>query len=200
MTAMTVNLKPTIELTDEQFYELCQNNPELRFEQTAKGALIIMPPTGGETGNRNFSLIGQVFVWVEQDGTGFGFDSSTVFKLPNGAKRSPDVAWVRGDSLRDGKAERWNALTPKQREGFPPIAPDFVVELRSLTDSLLELQLKMQEYISNGVRLGWLLNPQNHQVEIYRSGQEVEVLQAPATLSGEDVLPGLVLVLKNLLN
>jgi Uma2 family endonuclease len=122
MTATTVNLKPTIDLTDEQFREICANNPELRFEQTAKGALIILLPTGGETGNRNFSLTGQVFVWVEQSGTGFGFDSSTVFKLPNGAKRTPDVAWVRGD--------RWNALTPKQREGFPPIAPDSVVELR----------------------------------------------------------------------
>jgi Uma2 family endonuclease len=191
MTAMTVNLKPTIDLTDEQFYELCQNNLELRFEQTAKGELIIMPPTGGETGNRNFSLTGQVFVWVEQDGTGFGFDSSTVFKLPNGAKRAPDVAWVRGD--------RWNALTKKQREGFPPIAPDFVVELRSRTDSLSELRLKMQEYIDNGVRLGWLLNPKDRQVEIYRQGKAVEILQAPVTLSGEDVLPGFVLVLKNLL-
>jgi Uma2 family endonuclease len=191
MTAMTVNLKPTIDLTDEQFYELCQNNLELRFEQTAKGELIIMPPTGGETGNRNFSLTGQVFVWVEQDGSGFGFDSSTVFKLQNGAKRAPDVAWVRGD--------RWNALTKKQREGFPPIAPDFVVELRSRTDSLSELRLKMQEYIDNGVRLGWLLNPKDRQVEIYRQGKAVEILQAPMTLSGEDVLPGFVLVLKNLL-
>jgi Uma2 family endonuclease len=191
MTGMTVNLKPTIDLTDEQFYELCQNNLELRFEQTAAGELIIMPPTGGETGNRNFSLTGQVFVWVEQDGTGFGFDSSTVFKLPNGAKRAPDVAWVRGD--------RWNVLTKKQREGFPPIAPDFVVELRSPTDSLSELRLKMQEYIDNGVRLGWLLNPKDRQVEIYCQGKAVEILQAPVTLSGEDVLPGFVLVLKNLL-
>jgi Uma2 family endonuclease len=191
MTGMTVNLKPTIDLTDEQFYELCQNNLELRFEQTATGELIIMPPTGGETGNRNFSLTGQVFVWVEQDGTGFGFDSSTVFKLPNGAKRAPDVAWVRGD--------RWNALTKKQREGFPPIAPDFVVELRSPTDSLSELRLKMQEYIDNGVRLGWLLNPKDRQVEIYRQGKAVEILQAPVTLSGEDVLPGFVLVLKKML-
>jgi Uma2 family endonuclease len=191
MTGMTVNLKPTIDLTDEQFYELCQNNLELRFEQTAAGELIIMPPTGGETGNRNFSLTGQVFVWVEQDGTGFGFDSSTVFKLPNGAKRAPDVAWVRGD--------RWNVLTKKQREGFPPIAPDFVVELRSPTDSLSELRLKMQEYIDNGVRLGWLLNPKDRQVEIYRQGKAVEILQAPVTLSGEDVLPGFVLVLKKML-
>jgi Uma2 family endonuclease len=191
MTAFTVNLKPSIDLTDEQFYELCLNNPEMRFEQTAKGALIIMSPTGGETGNRNFSLIVQLGIWIEQDGTGLGFDSSTVFKLPNGAKRSPDAAWIKRD--------RWEALTPKEREGFPPIAPDFVIELRSRTDSLEELQQKMQEYIDNGVRLGWLLNPQDCQVEIYRPGKPVEVLQAPATVLGDDVLPGFVLVLKNLL-
>jgi Uma2 family endonuclease len=191
MTAFTVKLKPHINLSDEEFYELCRDNPEMRFEQTAKGSLIIMSPTGGETGNRNFSLNVQLGNWIEQDGTGLGFDSSTVFKLPNGAKRSPDAAWVKRD--------RWDALTPKEREGFPPIAPDFVIELRSRTDSLTELQQKMQEYIDNGVRLGWLLNPQDRQVEIYRPGKSVEVLQAPETISGEDILPGFVLVLKNLL-
>jgi Uma2 family endonuclease len=191
MTAFTVKLTPHINLSDEEFYELCRDNPEMRFEQTAKGSLIIMSPTGGETGNRNFSLNVQLGNWIEQDGTGLGFDSSTVFKLPNGAKRSPDAAWVKRD--------RWDALTPKEREGFPPIAPDFVIELRSRTDSLTELQQKMQEYIDNGVRLGWLLNPQDRQVEIYRPGKSVEVLQAPETISGEDILPGFVLVLKNLL-
>jgi Uma2 family endonuclease len=191
MTALTVRLKPTIDLTDEQFYQLCRNNPDIRFEQTAKGELIIMPPTGGETGNRNFSLSGQLWFWVEEDGTGLGFDSSTAFKLPNGATRAPDAAWVRRD--------RWEALTAQEKERFPPIAPDFVVELRSRTDTLEDVQQKMQEYIANGVRLGWLLNPQDHQVEIYRPGKPVEVLLAPATLSGEEVLPGFVLVLKNLL-
>jgi Uma2 family endonuclease len=191
MTASTVTLKSGIYLTDEQFYELCLNNPEMQLEQTAKGALIIMSPTGGETGKRNFSLIVQFGNWVEQDGTGFGFDSSTVFKLPSGAKRSPDAAWVKRD--------RWESLTPKEREGFPPIAPDFVIELRSRTDSLEDLQQKMQEYIDNGVRLGWLLNRQDCQVEIYRPGKPVEVLQAPTTISGEEVLPGFVLDLKNLL-
>jgi Uma2 family endonuclease len=191
MTALTVRLKPTIDLTDEQFYQLCRNNPDIRFEQTAKGELIIMPPTEGETGNRNFRLLGQLGVWVEADGTGLGFDSSTAFKLPNGATRSPDTAWVRRD--------RWEALTAQEKERFPPVAPDFVVELRSRTDTLEDVQQKMQEYIANGVRLGWLLNPQDHQVEIYRPGKPVEVLLAPATLSGEEVLPGFVLVLKNLL-
>jgi Uma2 family endonuclease len=191
MTALTVSLRPTIDLTDDQFYELCRNNPDIRFEKTAKGELIIMPPTGGDTGNRNFSLSGQLWFWVEEDGTGLGFDSSTAFKLPNGATRAPDAAWVRRD--------RWEALTSSEKERFPPITPDFVVELRSRTDELEDVQQKMQEYIVNGVRLGWLLNPQDHQVEIYRPGNPVEILLAPATLSGEDVLPGFVLVLKNLL-
>jgi Uma2 family endonuclease len=191
MTTLTVSLRPTIDLTDEQFYELCRNNPDIRFEKTAKGELIIMPPTGGETGNRNFSLSGQLWFWVEGDGTGLGFDSSTAFKLPNGATRAPDAAWV----MRD----RWEALTSGEKERFPPITPDFVVELRSRIDELEDVRQKMQEYIANGVRLGWLLNPQDHQVEIYRPGKAVEVLLAPLTLSGEDVLPGFVLVLKNLL-
>jgi Uma2 family endonuclease len=196
MTALTVDLKPAIDLSDEQFYELCRNNPDMRFEQTETGALVIMPPTGGETGNRNFSLTVQFGIWVEQDGTGLGFDSSTGFKLPNGAKRSPDAAWVKRD--------RWDKLSLREREGFPPIAPDFVIELRSRTDSLEDVQLedvqrKMQEYIDNGVRLGWLLNPQDHQVELYRPGKPVEVLQAPMTISGEEVLPGFVLLLEKLL-
>jgi Uma2 family endonuclease len=178
MTALTVSLKPTIDLTDDQFYELCRNNPDLQFEQTAlqfeqtaKGELIIMPPTGGETGNRNFSLLGQLWLWVEEDGTGLGFDSSTAFKLPNGATRAPDAAWIRRD--------RWETLTAREKERFPPIAPDFVVELCSRTDDLEEAQQKMQEYIANGVRLGWILNPQDQQVEIYRLGKPVEVLTAP---------------------
>jgi Uma2 family endonuclease len=191
MTALTVSLRPIIDLTDDQFYEVCRSNPDIRLEQTAKGELIIMPPTGGDAGNRNFRLIGQLGVWVEQDNTGLGFDSSTAFKFPNGATRSPDAAWVRRD--------RWEALTSREKERFPPIAPDFVVELRSRTDTLEAVQQKMQEYIANGVRLGWLLNPQDHQVGIYRPSKPVEVLLAPATLSGEEVLPGFVLVLKNLL-
>jgi Uma2 family endonuclease len=185
MTALILNLRPTIELTDDQFYQICQNNPELRLERTAQGKLIVMPPTGGGSGKRNFSLTGQLAAWVERTGLGEGFDSSTVFRLPNGANRSPDASWIAN--------ERWNALTLEEQEKFPPIAPDFVVELRSRTDSLEELEEKMQEYMENGVRLGWLLDPQNEQAKIYRQGQIVEVLRSPATLSGEEVLPGFVL-------
>ncbi len=188
MTAITLNLNPIIHFTDEQFYQLCQANRDVRFERTAKGELIVMPPTGGETGKRNFKLSQQLANWADADGTGVGFDSSTGFKLPNGADRSPDAAWVR--------LERWEALTPEQRRKFPPLAPDFVVELRSASDDLKPLQDKMKEYRDNGVRLGWLIDPQNQRVEIYRLGHEVEVLQSPAMLLGEDVLPGFVLELK----
>lgn len=191
MTAITLNLDPIIHLTDEQFYQLCQTNREVKFERTTKGELIIMPPTGGETGNRNGRLTQRLFNWTDLDGTGLAFDSSTGFKLPNGADRSPDNAWV--------KLERWEALTSEQRQKFPPLAPDFVVELRSASDDLKPLQEKMQEYRNNGVRLGWLIDPQNQRVEIYRLGQEVEVLQSPASLSGEDVLPGFVLDLSGIL-
>ncbi|GAP96447.1 Uma2 family endonuclease [Leptolyngbya sp. NIES-2104] len=185
MTALVINLRPTIELTDDEFYKFCQQNPDLRIESTAEGALIVMPPTGGGSGKRNFSLTTLFGIWVEQTQLGEGFDSSTIFQLPNGAKRSPDVAWITND--------RWNALTLEQQERFPPIAPDFVIELRSRTDDLEDLEAKMQEYMENGVRLGGLLDPITKQVKIYRQGQPVETLQNPATLSGETVLPGFVL-------
>jgi Uma2 family endonuclease len=188
MTALTVNLNPVIKLTDEQFYQLCQANRELRFERTATGELIIMPPAGGETGNRNGRLTQQLFNWTDTDGTGIAFDSSTGFKLPNGGDRSPDAAWVT--------KQRWEALTPQQKEKFPPICPDFVVELLSPSDSLKSAQEKMKEYLNNGTRLGWLINRKSRQVEIYRPLQEVEVLEFPATLSGETVLPGFILNLE----
>ncbi|MBW4571582.1 MAG: Uma2 family endonuclease [Tolypothrix carrinoi HA7290-LM1] len=188
MIALTVNLKPILELTDEQFFQLCQANRDLRFERTATGELIIMPPTGGETGNRNGRLTQQLFNWADADDTGIAFDSSTGFKLPNGADRSPDASWI--------KLERWNALTQEQQTRFLPLCPDFVVELLSPTDSLRDTQEKMREYRDNGARLGWLINRKSRQVEIYRIGQEVEVLESPVSLSGEDVLPGFVLNLK----
>lgn len=191
MTALILNLSPTIELTDDQFFEICQNNRDLRFERTAQGEIIIMPPTGWESGNRNAKLIFRLEFWAEADETGLVFDSSTGFILPNGATRSPDTAWIN--------RERIEALTPNPAK-FLPMAPDFVVELRSATDSLQILQHKMQEYIDNGVRLGWLIDPQNQQVEIYRLGQEVEVLQSPSNLSGENVLPGFVLDLAQILS
>jgi Uma2 family endonuclease len=191
MTALILNLSPTIELTDEQFFQLCQNNRDLRLERTAEGELIIMPPTGWESGNRNSRLTQRLGNWTDADGTGISFDSSTGFKLPNGANRSPDASWV--------SRERLEALNPDPAK-FLPLAPDFAVELRSASDSLKTVQQKMQEYIENGVRLGWLIDPQNQQVEIYRPGQEVEVLQSPTSLSGEDVLPGFILDLAQILS
>ncbi|MCM0590542.1 MAG: Uma2 family endonuclease [Gloeotrichia echinulata DEX184] len=184
MTALTFKLYPTIELTDEQFFQICQNNRDLRLERTAEGELVIMPPTGWETGNRNSRLTQRLGNWADADGTGLAFDSSTGFKLPNGADRSPDASWV--------SRERLVALNPDPTK-FLPMAPDFAVELRSATDNLPKLQQKMQEYINNGVRLAWLIDPHNQRVEIYRPGQEVEILQSPTSLSGEDVLPGFVL-------
>jgi len=172
----------TVHLTDEQFFQLCQNNRELQFERTAKGELIIMPPVGGESGNREADLIIDLGIWNRQTDLGYTFSSSTIFKLPNGADRSPDAAWVQ--------RERWETLTPEQRRKFPPIAPDFVIELRSATDNLEMLRQKMEEYLNAGVKLAWLINPQQQQVEIYRQGQNVELRNLPTQLSGEDVLPG----------
>ncbi|MBV8886612.1 MAG: Uma2 family endonuclease [Chroococcidiopsidaceae cyanobacterium CP_BM_RX_35] len=191
MTALTLNLDAIVQLTDDAFYGLCRANPEIKFERTSVGELIVMPPTGGETGSRNSKLNQRLANLAEADSTGITFDSSTGFKLPNGADRSPDAAWIL--------LTRWEALTPEQRRRFPPIAPDFVVELCSDTDSLTVTQSKMQEYIDNGVRLGWLLNPQYQQVEIYRRGQDKEVLSAPTSLSSEGVLPGFVLDLRGIL-
>ncbi|MEH2008983.1 Uma2 family endonuclease [Nostoc sp.] len=188
MTAITVNLNPIIQLTDNQFYQLCRQNPEVKFERNAAGELLIMPPTGRETGNRNFEMTADFVIWNRQTQLGVGFDSSTCFKLPNGANRSPDVAWIR--------QERWDTLTLEQKEKFPPIAPDFVLELMSPSNTLRETQDKVQEYIDNGVKLGWLINPKMRQVEIYRLSQPVEILTSPQQLSGEDVLPGFILNLQ----
>lgn len=188
MTAVTVDLSSIIKITDDQFYQLCQDNPDLKFERNANGEIIIMPPTGGETGNRNFELVADFAIWNRQYRLGVCFDSSTCFKLPNGADRSPDISWV--------KQGQWDHLTPEQKEKFPPIAPDFVLELMSPTDSLKKTQEKMQEYMKNEVRLGWLIDRKTRRVEIYCLGQAVEVLESPKELSGEDVLPGFVLNLE----
>lgn len=191
MDTITLELNPFIALTDEQFFQLCQHHSDYRFERTASGALIVMSPTGGETSKRNLEIALQLGMWNKQTKLGVAFDSSGGFKLPNGAERSPDAAWV--------KKERWNALTPEQRQKFPPLSPDFVVELCSPSDSLKKTQEKMQEYMDNQARLGWLIDPQSKRVEIYRQGQDVEVLNAPKTLSGEAVLPGFVLDLVEIL-
>ncbi|MEG4207368.1 Uma2 family endonuclease [Microcoleus sp. Pol7_A1] len=185
------SIELSINLTDEQFFQLCQNNRDYQFERTASGELIIMPPTGSETSKRNMDLSYQLRAWSRQNNLGVAFDSSGGFRLPNGADRSPDASWV--------KKERWDALTPEQKDSFAPLCPDFVVELRSRTDSLKKLQEKMQEYIDNGAKLGWLIDRQNRRVEIYRPGQDVEIIENPATLSGEDVLPGFVLNLEEIM-
>ena len=189
MTYFTLDLD-SIQLSDEQFFQLCANNKDYRFERNAKGDLIIMPPTGGETGIYNSGLNAQLWFWNNQAKTGVVFDSSTCFKLPNGADRSPDASWIT--------LERWNTLTTEQKQKFPPICPDFVIELRSKTDSIKDLREKMLEYIANGTRLGWLIDPLTKKVEIYRTGQEVEILDCPMTLSGEYVLPNFTLDLSKI--
>jgi len=181
----------TLYVTQEQFETLTAANRDLRLERTAEGKLIVNPPTGGESGKRNLNISTQLGNWFEaHEELGEAFDSSTGFKLPNGANRSPDASWIR--------RERWESLTPQQRKEFVPLCPDFVIELRSESDSLPKLQAKMQEYIDNGTRLGWLIDPKNRRVEIYRPGREVEVLENPSHLSGEDILPGFVLNLRRM--
>jgi Uma2 family endonuclease len=180
----------TMKLTEEQFVRLCQENPDLRIELTAEGELVIMPPTGLETGRRNIRLVRRLDTWTETNGSGIAFDSSTLFTLPNGAKRSPDASWVR--------RERWEALPLEQRRGFGLLCPDFVVELRSPSDRLADLREKMQEYLDNGARLGWLIDPLEKRVYIYRPDQPVEVLDDPPALGGDPVLPGFVLHVREL--
>ena len=181
-----LNIK-NVGLSDDQFYQLCQINEDWKLEQTAKGELIIMPPVGAISGNRESDFNGYIWLWNLQTKLGKVFSSSTVFTLPNGGKRSPDVAWIAN--------ERWESLSIKEREKFAKICPDFVIELRSRTDSLSQLQEKMQEYLNSGLRLGWLIDPQNQQIEVYRQNQPVEIVSLPTTLSGENVLPGFILEL-----
>ncbi len=188
MTAFTLPLKVNlqqVDLTDEQFYQLCINNPNLSIERSKKGVLIFMAPVGGDSGSWEADYIVDVGNWNRQTKKGKVFSSSTLFKLPNGGDRCPDAAWI--------ERSRWESLTPEQRQKFPPIAPDFVIELRSRTDDLLTLQEKMQEYMDSDVRLGWMFNPHDQQVEIYRQGQPKEVRSLPTQLSGESVLPGFTL-------
>jgi Uma2 family endonuclease len=196
METLTLKVPPAVGLTDEQFYQLCVANEQWRLELTAQGELIIMPPVGGETSIRNSVLTAQLAIWNRQTNLGKVFASSTEFRLPNGANRSPDASWV--------KLERWEALSPEDRKRFPPLCPDFVIELRSETDSLKELRSKMQEYQNNGARLGWLIDPQTPLVEIYRPTRDVETInfsfEEPPSLSGEDVLPGFILDLTPILN
>ena len=184
MTAVVLNLEK-VGLTDKQFYNLCQVNPNWNLERTAKGELVIMPPVGGESGQREADLITDLNIWNRQTQLGIVFSSSTIFSLPNGGDRSPDVAWI--------KCDRWNNLTAKEKKGFPPICPDFVIELRSQSDAIKPLQTKMEEYLASGLSLGWLIDPQNNQVEIHRPNQDVEIIKLPSKLLGESILPGFVL-------
>ncbi|MBF2077433.1 MAG: Uma2 family endonuclease [Synechococcales cyanobacterium T60_A2020_003] len=179
---LTVDFPAIASMTEQQFYEFCLANRDLRIERTANGEVEIMPPAFSDTGNRNFNIAVQLGRWTEQDGTGIGFDSSAGFTLPNGATRSPDASWI--------KLDRWNTLTDDQKASFAPICPDFVIELRSASDSLPRLQAKMREYIDNGARLGWLCDRQNRMVYVYRPGREPEILENPDTVSGEPELPG----------
>jgi len=183
----TLKLEPVIALNDEQFFSLCQQNPDLKIERSPQGELIIMPPTGGETSRKNAELIADFIIWNRQTKLGVVFDSSSssCFRLPKGGARSPDVAWVKKD--------RWEALTPEQQNKFPPLCPDFVLELLSPSDYLATTQAKMQEYQVSGLQLGWLLNSQDQQVEIYRANQTVEILSKPKELSGENILANFML-------
>jgi Uma2 family endonuclease len=184
-TPLTVNIPAIAAMSHDQFYEFCQANRDLRIERTATGEVIIMPPAFSDTGNRNFNLAVQLGSWAEQDGTGIGFDSSTGFTLPNGAMRSPDASWIKGD--------RWNALTEEQKASFAPICPNFVIELRSSSDTLSGLQAKMQEYIDNGALLGFLIDRKNRTVHLYRPNRAPEILNDPASVSADPELSGFVL-------
>ena len=185
METIAINFPKNLKLSDDQFEDLISANRDSKFELTATGELLIMSPTGGETGNRNFELYIDLGNWNRKKGLGKAFDSSTGFQLPNGAKRSPDLSWIT--------LEKWNALTPTQRRKFLPICPDFVVELVSESDDLKEIEEKMQEYLDNGLGLGWLMIPKTRQVQIYRPQQTLEILESPLSLSGESVLVDFVL-------
>ena len=180
----------TQSVTPEQFERLCQEYSELRLELTSTGELIVMPGTGSKTGIRNSNLTYQLTAWTINDGTGFCFDSSTIFALPNNARRSPDTSWI--------KRERWDSLSERQQEGFAPICPDFVVELRSPSDRITTLHSKMLEYIANGASLGWLIDPFKRRVYVYKPDEELLILESPEIVSGDPLLPGFKLKMEEL--
>jgi Uma2 family endonuclease len=185
---ITLDLRPDLQLTDQAFEQLCRSNPDLRLERTAQGELIAIAPSGSETGYYNSDISGQLWQWNRKLQRGITFDSSAGFTLPNGAIRSPDAAWI--------EKSRWESLPAEQRRKFAPICPDFVIELKSPSDDLSVLQGKLGEYVENGVRLGWLIDSENHQVFCYRPQQSVEILNNPRNLSGEDILVGFILDLR----
>ena len=187
---LVLQFSPFIEIDDEQFFEFCQANRDVRIERNSEGEIIIMPPTGWETGDKNAEITAQLRIWATQDGRGRSADSSTGYKMPNGAIMSPDASWVSN--------ERLEKISPAKRLKFLPLAPDFVIELRSKSDSLSALKEKMAEYIENGVRLGWLIDATKKKVYVYRQNAEVETLENPSEISGEPLLSGFVLNLKEI--
>jgi Uma2 family endonuclease len=188
---LVIHFSPVLKkMSEQEFYEFCRLNPDLSLELSSEGDLIIMPPTGGKSGRRNAVLGARLTLWALETKVGHAFDSSTLFTLPNSAKRSPDFAWVSN--------ERWDALTEDEQERFPPLCPDFVVELRSRTDALKNLRQKMEEYMANGAQLGWLIDPLERRVDVYRPGAAVEQLDDPRAISGEPVLGGLELELQEI--
>jgi Uma2 family endonuclease len=184
-------MPPGLRVSDYDFWRLCQLNPDLRLERDASGELIVMPPAAPDSGHRNAGITAQLWNWNQKSGLGVDFDSSAGFTLPNTAIRGPDASWMT--------RARWDALSKQEREKFSHICPDFVVELRSKNDDMSTLRRKMEEYITQGIKLGWFIDPRGGTVEIYRPGQSVEVLKRPAMLSGENVLPGFILDLKGIL-
>ncbi len=191
MTSYAIDLKPLVDhISEENLEHLCAKNPELKFETNAAGNLVVMSPTGTLTGEKNGDLFLQIGLWNRQYKLGKVFDSSTGFKLSNNSVRSPDVSWMT--------LSKWNSLTDKQKRGFAPIDPDFVLELMSPTDDLTTVQEKMAEYMTCDIKLGWLINPDEKQVEIYRIGQDKEVLNNPSSISGEDVMPNLIVDLSDI--
>jgi Uma2 family endonuclease len=184
-TPLMVNLPEMALMTHEQFTQFCIANRDLRIERNANGEVIIMAPTFADTGNRNVKIAQQLANWSDQDGTGETFDSSAGFTLKNGATRSPDAAWI--------KLERWNNLTATEQASFSSVCPDFVIELRSASDTLVALQSKMVEYLDNGAVLGWLIDRKNRSLHIYRPNREPEILVNPETVSGDPELPGFVM-------
>ena len=187
---LIVHLRPVVNLTDDQLYEFSQINRDLRIERNAQGELIIMPPTGGDTGERNAEITMQLRLWAKRNGEGTTFDSSSGFRLNNGAVRSPDAAWV--------KRSRLDALSAEERQKFIPLCPEFAIELRSPTDSLSVLQEKMREYLDNGAQLAWLIDPEQRRVYVYRPQEPVQELDKPETVSGAPLLSGFELDLREI--
>jgi len=188
---LTLKFRPGLRLSDEAFWRLCRANPDLRLERTADGELVVIPPAAPDSSSRNASITAQLWNWNQGAGLGVVFDSSAGFTLPNTAIRGPDAAWMARD--------RWDFLPQHERNRFSHICPDFVVELRSKSDAMKDLRFKMREYMAQGARLGWLIDPKTGTVEVYRPGRRVERLVRPDALSGEDVLPGFVLDLKGIM-